>query len=970
MILRELTEKRKRWVDANRENGFEDGIKRLLTDLYPDNAHFIYEILQNAEDVGAHVISFILSKTNIEVEHDSKKLFDINNVDAITGIGVSTKRDDKTAIGKFGVGFKAVFAYTNTPEIHSGDFHFRITNLVVPESINNASHFSKTRFTFPFDNPNKPESKAIYEIEKELRSLDDSALLFLSDIEKIEYLLPDGQTFGSVERKEIKDGIIEINTVTPNGDSQASYWLTYKDKVAVTDEKGQSGEYNIGIAYQLEKTSDEDKVKHLTGWNIVAPQTGRVCIYFPAEKETSKLKFHINAPFASTVARDSVRECEENDQLRDAIAELVVKSLSDIRKRNLLTMNFLSILPIPGDELSDYYEPIRKAIIKAFKEQALTPTKSGEYAPADALYRGPADISSLFSDDDLLLFTGFKTPLWAANAPQINQRDDKFLESLGIDKWSWGELYKLFHPNNKDETNKLENWIKRKDNAWLQRLYALLNELPIQYQKRPESAWLRIDYKAHGIVNRELKIVKCYSENGGVFVKPEEAYFGPKDIDDLPRDVNFIIPETYSSGRSEGQKTSAKNFLMAMDIREYDEKAIIERKLKRYTIRPVLVTEKENISDIKHFLRYWKNNPNNVSGFKGYSFIIGLGNDGKQCFRNPNSYFIDTPYKETGLSQLKDIHGGYELWSGYKEKLPKNQLDDFVEFLIKLGVFHCLIVENTHVSNNENWNKLFQPGRQTDTGTAIDFSIDDLSEYILKQSIIASRLIWEAIIKADKKVITAAFSPNQQYHVKTADSQLVCILKKEAWIPGKDGIFRKPQQMTRDLLRKDFPYDDRNGILTAIEFALDANNESETEKEKRNKRKEAAITLGFESSEEADKMAELAKTLKQSGETADNLIAKYAVKPVFPVRQSPNPERRAEHIGNEIREAETKTYEKRERSVRVSVSQSDPEIYLKDQYTNNDGVMVCQICHDEMPFKKKNREYYFECRLCPYNGVK
>ena len=33
MNLKELREKRLRWVKATRENDFEDGIKRLLTDL-------------------------------------------------------------------------------------------------------------------------------------------------------------------------------------------------------------------------------------------------------------------------------------------------------------------------------------------------------------------------------------------------------------------------------------------------------------------------------------------------------------------------------------------------------------------------------------------------------------------------------------------------------------------------------------------------------------------------------------------------------------------------------------------------------------------------------------------------------------------------------------------------------------------------------------------------------------------------
>jgi hypothetical protein len=48
-----------------------------------------------------------------------------------------------------------------------------------------------------------------------------------------------------------------------------------------------------------------------------------VSIYFPAAKETSNLRFHIHAPFASTVARDSVRETPENDQLLADIGDLI-----------------------------------------------------------------------------------------------------------------------------------------------------------------------------------------------------------------------------------------------------------------------------------------------------------------------------------------------------------------------------------------------------------------------------------------------------------------------------------------------------------------------------------------------------------------------------------------------------------------------------------------------------------------------
>ena len=206
MTINELYAMRKDGLQALIDNGWFAGFKRLLTDLYPDNAHFIYELLQNAEDAGASEVQFILNADRLEFEHNGPKLFGINDVKSITDIGNSTKKaDDPTNIGKFGIGFKAVFAYTNTPEIESGEFHFRIRNMLVPDTeglSEGALGARKTRFVFPFDNPRKPLEKAVAEIEKNLRELNENTLLFLNNIHQINYNLPDSKE-GSLERKKM-----------------------------------------------------------------------------------------------------------------------------------------------------------------------------------------------------------------------------------------------------------------------------------------------------------------------------------------------------------------------------------------------------------------------------------------------------------------------------------------------------------------------------------------------------------------------------------------------------------------------------------------------------------------------------------------------------------------------------------------------------------------------------------------------
>lgn len=97
------------------------GIRRIVEDLYPDSAHFIYELLQNAEDTSATEARFTLSKTGLVFEHNGRP-FEPRDIYAITDIGEGTKANDDDKIGRFGVGFKAVFAYSETPHIWSPPF--------------------------------------------------------------------------------------------------------------------------------------------------------------------------------------------------------------------------------------------------------------------------------------------------------------------------------------------------------------------------------------------------------------------------------------------------------------------------------------------------------------------------------------------------------------------------------------------------------------------------------------------------------------------------------------------------------------------------------------------------------------------------------------------------------------------------------------------------------------------------------
>jgi hypothetical protein len=111
---------------------------------------------------------------------DEERVGDINS---ITGIGNSSKENTQNKIGKFGVGFKAVFQYTDTPEIYDDAFKFKIEDLIVPTLID---HYypdrepGETLFVLPFRSP----QKSFNEIRSRLESL-KNPILFLRHLKRI-----------------------------------------------------------------------------------------------------------------------------------------------------------------------------------------------------------------------------------------------------------------------------------------------------------------------------------------------------------------------------------------------------------------------------------------------------------------------------------------------------------------------------------------------------------------------------------------------------------------------------------------------------------------------------------------------------------------------------------------------------------------------------------------------------------------
>ena len=257
-----LIERRKSLFNALQDPAAGNMWKSFIDELYSDDAHFVYELLQNADDAEATCAEFILREDELIFKHNGTRKFsisdpynekeDTNNgilgdINSITSYGNSNKRfssakedsEQVNKIGKFGIGFKSIFCYTIKPEIFETNFSFRIENIIIPVLLDYDYPERKedeTVFKIPFGIPEGNHlkispctpSKAFNEIKEKLSTL-DCPTLFLPNLQEVKFKI--GDTVGIykkeiTERKEVGDNTWSERLVLTDGKSEKqNLWL-------------------------------------------------------------------------------------------------------------------------------------------------------------------------------------------------------------------------------------------------------------------------------------------------------------------------------------------------------------------------------------------------------------------------------------------------------------------------------------------------------------------------------------------------------------------------------------------------------------------------------------------------------------------------------------------------------------------------------------------------------------------------
>ena len=811
--------------------GKDTASRKTQISMYSDSTHFIYEILQNADDYGASEVFFKLLEGRIEIEHNGEP-FTEENVKAITYFGKSTSRDDLVKTGRFGVGFKSVFAFTATPIIISGDEHFEIYGLYRIKEYPYPDDFSRsrTRIILPFNHESKkpdyvedlmPREDAYSKISDRLTKLNMNTLLFTRNIREIRWET-DGRS-GHYSREDDIDSNARQTTITDG--KQANKYLVFSRVPKWEEEEHKA----VEIAFSMDDKSQ------------IAPTDEYLYVLFPTTQET-RLKFILNGPYRTNPARETISEDDPfNKHLMKETCELMREVLPQIKERGLLTTQFLEVLPNKNDELKSVHTSLLRTIIKTFQEQELVPTDTNQYASATNVLQGPALIRKVITKEELRFLSDCDSVCWAKGVVR-SSRADQFLRSLDIKDWGGAHLQKVlsnkFGPHDhlshlgKEEVllhmlfaTKNDAWLTKVTDIWLQRLYILLADAIKRSEVSKETL-------------KRCRIIRVRRDGDIDHVKGSQAYF-PKGKS--YKHLTHIKPSILK-GKNEQETQKIRESLIDLGVSEVGEEERIDLLLGKFYQdgESAKITDEQHLKHVTDFIKWWKTE-NDASKFKDYAIFCV---EGKDDLHKPTECFLDLPFEDTGLEAL---FGCSEI-PLEKRKCPVSRkyknVNGFVDFAKSVGIMHALEIRKYKATEmQKNVFPKIDKLRKTPTTIDRDYFLNRLkegwynegSDYYIgildlnMQKIELSLAVWKTLCRTEEEKLSAFYCPNDANRdkQKRAPSFLVNQLKSFKWVPDKDGCFRLPADITKESLHADFPYNNRNGWLDAIGFGENAKKQSE-----------------------------------------------------------------------------------------------------------------------------------------------
>lgn len=802
--------------DKEQEYGTKVGnYGRLLAALYSDRAHFIFELLQNAEDAlrergseweGSKAVSFKLTKNELRFSHFGRP-FNEADVRGICEIAESVKSDDLTAIGRFGIGFQSVYAVTDRPEIHSGPEDFAIENYVLPVATPTIERgVDDTVFLLPL----KSNGESTYDdIVTGLIGFGASSLLFLRQIDEVEWHIEDGRSGHYLrESKSLDEGIRHVTVIGQMFGAQdvSSEWLVFSR--AVTRDEGRPAGH-VEIAFLL----DSDKQ------NIQPVNDSRLIVFFPTTLETH-LGFLMQGPYQTTPSRDNVPPHEPwNNHLVEETSILLLQALRWLRDRGDLSTDVLRCLPLNSQRFgatadsgfkfpsaspihANMFAPLFTITKQALSSEPLLPCMNSGYTSAeDALLGRGEEIRQLFSGEQLSAIYGegnevswLSADITQDRAPQIREY---LMSELSVEEVDPERI-----------TRRLTgDFLEGQPDCWIRRLYEFLNG---------QRAIIRmLTGRSPRPLDLNIPLIRLIDGRHVPLGQPQ-AFLPGVERTDFPT-VRPSVCET----------AEARSFLETLGIREPDlVDDVLKNVVPKYRIHGRVVNDDEYESDISRIVRAIASDSTSqrkrlVKQLRGTPFVRSVGSgSSERSYASPRDLYLPTKKLKQlfeGIDIVRFIDDGYDC-------LHKEEVQDLLEscgatsYLKPIRDDTALTLEekrqirhrdgSTREEAINNWNLL-----------GLDALLERLPFLAGDQRSERAEMLWQFLTELVHRGRRECFLGTYEYHYyawqsRTFPSQFVKRLNESPWIPNEDSNLSLP----RSVSFTDLGWEADDFLLSQIEF--------------------------------------------------------------------------------------------------------------------------------------------------------
>lgn len=817
MKIQELIKNRKEFVDAQIKNGFD--LTTVLVGLYSDASHFVYEILQNAEDAKATEITFDLQKDKLIIIHNGTHFSD-TDIDAITGISniQNDKKKDLEKIGKFGIGFKSVYAVTESPRIQSGIYDFQIINFVLPDKFSDKNNYTDTTITLNFKHKKLSNYEIFKLIELKFETFEYYNLLFLTNLKNITLKWNDKKIIFNKNEKPIKGSDLAFNSIVSVNKEKHKY-LTFKTNVVSKEFSKLKNKPNIAIAFKQETIDGTLK--------IVKSDTSNLFAFFETGYETF-LNYLIQAPFSTTPARDNIDfKLPVNIELLEELGQLMKNVLIHFRENKLISLDFLNQLPL--DYKIDENKIVYWNFFNAVKEEFLSgekylPTmfKNNYQAVQDvAIVRGRELTSLISSVTDLQIL--FDKKYWMDTKITVDKTPELyyyFTNQLNIKEYTPDDFARKVS----------DDFFITKSDSWMIKFYEFLNG-------KQESLWRSGNKKDQGAL-RQKAIIRL---NNGQHSKPFDS--NDKPIVFLPLKKQNLAYATVSPKvlQSKGAMGFIKEKLGIREPNLFDN--IKNHIIPLYKKNKVNVSQKTHLEHFQLILEVFSKSSDN---FKDE--IIELLRDNKIKF----IHSVNAMSGEESYQNYQDVYLPSELLKQYfsfseniyfiNTDVYKNIDQEILYvFFKKCNVknYPWLLINDLKLSNKQK-EKLrlnhINDSRITESHgeKIVDHKLEGLEDIILQQSLSKenSLIIWNILLnylsnESDKKTLfKSEYSWTYRYYYTAKfRSSILKTLQETNWLYTNDGdIPKKPGEILLKELSNEYQKESEDSIylIENLKFQTEA----------------------------------------------------------------------------------------------------------------------------------------------------